>query len=144
MAEYRKIKKAVKLLKDANKELQEKLGILDFNKEDKKYLTLYALANRYSKSENVSQPEALEVCSSALKHQFIYNVYTKPANPPFSAIEYFDVNEKDGYDLLQGVWFIPTGLLKVSIKENSTVISILVAVVVAIATVINVIIEVKK
>ncbi|HXH04898.1 MAG TPA: hypothetical protein VNI82_00545 [Candidatus Nitrosotenuis sp.] len=134
MANFVRMHKLVQFVDNRYKNLLEDDFMVGYSEDDEDLLlgTEEELIKEYRTESGLKYSVVVRIFKAAKEHKYLI---------PSPTDNYkLLVNPKDGYNLLEKWSFIPAGLIKESIKENGRLITITVGVVVAIATIINVII----
>lgn len=94
----------------------------------------------FAEKHNTSRYKIEKICSSAIKLGYLELAHSKYVHDK----DKLSVTHDLGLNLIQKLWFIPTGFIREFLNENGRAITIVSAIIVAIGTTINVIIEVRK
>jgi hypothetical protein len=139
MAELNTIRLLTGYIDDINSKRAED-GTLDVLTNDYLHGTAINKADAisgFAKEHSMSEPVVNKVCTSAEKFGYLQTVPHLRAGEGERII----VTPDKGLNLIQTRWLIPTGLIRASLDENKGIISVLgliAAIIVCIATVVNV------
>jgi len=138
MADFRKIRDLVQFTDDRFKVLLEDDIMVGFSKDDEDtlYCTEEELVGEYTKESGLKYSQVVRLLKASKKYKYLI--------PSPTGSNKIMVNPKEGYNLLEKKVKIPIGIVREFLNENGKFITLVVGIIVAIATVINVIIATYK
>ena len=137
MAKLNKIRLLTNYVDEANLKLESDLIMAALTDP---HIDVVEAISGFAKKYNLSKPIAKRIFGTAQKLGYLKFTDATPSQGYKKLV----VTPDKGQNIIQKRWGIPTGLLREVFDENKTLISILTAIVIAIATVINVILIIPR